>query len=143
MSWQDQLSQLVYTTDKGRIKEDTKPTVTPGDGTARVRRETKGRKGKGVMVISGLGLEPAELKKLASKLKKACGTGGSVVDETIEIQGDIEDSLLRLVDKNLQYKDSDFYVIQDISEDTRKDTLTVVVNLYNQSANYSLSQHPA
>lgn len=63
--------------------------------------------------------------------------------ETIEIQGDIEDSLLRLVDKNLQYKKSDFYVIQDISEDTRKDTLTVVVNLYNQSANYSLSQHPA
>ncbi|WP_240152990.1 hypothetical protein [Photobacterium alginatilyticum] len=62
--------------------------------------------------------------------------------ETIEIQGDIEDSLLRLVDKNLQYKDSDFYVIQDISEDARKDTLTVVVNLYNQSANYSLSQHP-
>lgn len=100
MSWQDQLSQLVYTTDKGRIKEDTKPTVTPGDGTARVRRETKGRKGKGVMVISGLGLEPAELKKLASKLKKACGTGGSVVDETIEIQGDNKEKVKTELEKS-------------------------------------------
>ncbi|OLQ70820.1 hypothetical protein BIT28_15510 [Photobacterium proteolyticum] len=63
--------------------------------------------------------------------------------ETIEIQGDIEDSLLRLVDSNLKYKDSDFYVIQDISEDARQDTLTVVVNLYNHSANYSLSRQAA
>lgn len=63
--------------------------------------------------------------------------------ETVEIQGDIDDSLLRLVDMNLKNKDSDFYVIQDISEDTRKDTLTVVVNLYNQNASYTLSQKPA
>ena len=79
MSWQDQLSTLVYSTDKGKIKEEKAPTVTPSDGTAKVRRETKGRKGKGVIVISGLGLEPKPLKDLASKLKKSCGTGGSVV----------------------------------------------------------------
>jgi len=63
--------------------------------------------------------------------------------ETIEIHGDIDDSLLRLVDINLKNKNSDFYVIQDISEDTRKDTLTVVVNLYNQNNNLDLSQYPA
>jgi len=62
--------------------------------------------------------------------------------ETIEIQGDIDDSLLQLVDINLKDKKSDFYVIQDISEDTRKDTLTVVVNLYNQNNNLDLSLHP-
>ena len=63
--------------------------------------------------------------------------------ETVEIQGDIDDSLLQLVDLNLKNKDSDFYVIQDIAEDTRKDTLTVVVTLYNQNTDFDLLLHPA
>ncbi|REL27408.1 stress response translation initiation inhibitor YciH [Thalassotalea euphylliae] len=99
MSWQDQLSTLVYSTDKGRIKEEVEETVTPSDGFAKVRRETKGRKGKGVMVISGLGLPAKELKALASKLKKSCGTGGSVVDETIEVQGDKRDVIKNVLEK--------------------------------------------
>lgn len=99
MSWQDQLSNLVYSTDKGRITEEKQETVTPSDGFAKVRRETKGRKGKGVIVISGLGLNSAELKKLASKLKKSCGTGGSVVDETIEVQGDKRDTIKTVLEK--------------------------------------------
>ena len=99
MSWQDQLSTLVYSTDKGRIKEEIEKTVTPSDGFAKVRRETKGRKGKGVMVISGLGLPAKELKALASKLKKSCGTGGSVVDETIEVQGDKRDVIKNVLEK--------------------------------------------
>ncbi len=100
MSWQDQLSNLVYSTDKGRIKEQPQQTVTPSDGIAKVRRETKGRKGKGVIVISGLGLDQNALKNLASKLKKSCGTGGSVVDETIEIQGDKRDVIKQVLEKN-------------------------------------------
>ena len=100
MSWQDDLSQLVYSTDKGRIKEEKSPTITPSDGTAKVRRETKGRKGKGVMVVSGLGIDTKGLKQLASKLKKSCGTGGSVVGETIEIQGDKREVIKSVLEKS-------------------------------------------
>jgi len=79
---------LVYSTNSGRIKQQQCKKVTTSDGFAKVRRETKGRKGKGVIVIYGLGLSTSALKKLASKLKKICGSGGSVVEETIEVQGD-------------------------------------------------------
>ena len=99
MSWQDQLSNLVYSTDKGRIEPDQEEVITPSDGFAKVRRETKGRKGKGVMVVSGLGLDNKSLKNLASKLKKTCGCGGSVVDETIEIQGDKRDTIKAVLEK--------------------------------------------
>ena len=59
-----------------------------GDGKVRVRRETAGRKGKGVTVVLGLPLTLAELTETGKKLKAACGTGGTVKDGTIEIQGD-------------------------------------------------------
>lgn len=100
MSWQNQLSDLVYSTDKGKITPEKKEVVTPSDGFAKVRRETKGRKGKGVMVISGLGINAKELKNLASKLKKSCGTGGSVVGETIEIQGDKREAIQNILEKS-------------------------------------------
>lgn len=101
MSMHDQLSQLVFSTDGGRIKEDkVTNVVTPSDGFAKVRRETKGRKGKGVMAISGLALDTKALKDLASKLKKTCGCGGSVVGETIEIQGDKRDLIKLVLEKN-------------------------------------------
>jgi translation initiation factor 1 len=100
MSWQNQLSDLVYSTDKGKIIPEKVQTITPSDGFAKVRRETKGRKGKGVMVISGLGINAKELKDLASKLKKSCGTGGSVVGETIEIQGDKREAIQKLLEKS-------------------------------------------
>ncbi len=80
---------LVYSTDSGRIK--VTPTTTPissGDGFVRIRRETKGRKGKGVCVICGLAMDPVALKALCSQLKKRCGTGGAVKNGDIEIQGD-------------------------------------------------------
>lgn len=101
MSMQDQLSQLVFSTDGGRIKEEKpEPTVTPSDGFARVRRETKGRKGKGVVTISGLGLPAKDLKALAKKLKQTCGTGGTVINEVIEIQGDKRDVIKTVLEKN-------------------------------------------
>ena len=58
--------------------------------------------------------------------------GGFQFIETITITGDINDSLLTLVDKSLMKKEMTYYVIQDISEDTQAETLTVVVNLYNR-----------
>ena len=90
---------LVYSTESGRIKQTEQKTITPSDGIARVRKETKGRKGKGVITISGLGLSASELKVLASKLKKSCGVGGSIVDETIEIQGDKRDAIKLVLEK--------------------------------------------
>jgi len=97
----DNNSHLVYSTDSGRIKEQSKKdTITPSDGFARVRRETKGRKGKGVITITGLGLDSTGLKDLAKKLKKTCGTGGSVVGETIEVQGDKRDTIKQVLEKN-------------------------------------------
>ncbi|WP_111979073.1 stress response translation initiation inhibitor YciH [Algibacillus agarilyticus] len=84
---------LVYSTDSGRIKtpEKEQKAQTFTDGFVRVRRETKGRKGKGVITITGIPLTGAELKAVAQKLKKKCGTGGSVKDGVIEVQGDKRD----------------------------------------------------
>jgi len=91
---------LVYSTSQGRIKQADEKTVTASDGFAKVRRETKGRKGKGVITISGLGLDDKALKELAKKLKKTCGTGGSVVGEVIEIQGDKREEIKLVLEKN-------------------------------------------
>lgn len=70
------------------------PGKTTSDGVVRVGRETQGRKGKGVTVVSGLGLPTAELEALAAELKKRCGSGGSVENGRIEIQGDHRDRLV-------------------------------------------------
>ncbi len=64
-----------------------------GDGKIRVERSTKGRKGKGVTLVTGLPLENNALKELAKKLKQKCGTGGTVKNGIIEIQGDHRDLL--------------------------------------------------
>ncbi|MFL6577077.1 MAG: stress response translation initiation inhibitor YciH, partial [Povalibacter sp.] len=71
---------------EGVCKKGT-PGKTASDGVVRVSRETQGRKGKGVTVVSGLGLPPAELDALATELKKKCGSGGAVDSGRIEIQG--------------------------------------------------------
>ena len=84
-------TRLVYSTATGRVKapKPGKNSPTPAtDGIVRVRRETKGRKGKGVTTISGLPLGSDELKMIATRLKKLCGSGGSVKEGIIEIQGD-------------------------------------------------------
>lgn len=65
-----------------------------GDGIVRIQRETKGRKGKGVTLITGVPLAGEELKTLAKALKQKCGTGGTVKNGVIEIQGDHRDLLL-------------------------------------------------
>ena len=89
----DNNSRLVYSTESGKITEKKVVPVTKGDGIVRIRRETKGRKGKGVTTLSGFGLAADELKALCTKLKKTCGTGGSVKQDVIEIQGDNRDKL--------------------------------------------------
>lgn len=107
---------IVYSTEQGKmcpacgqsIKTCTcKQTQTPrqGDGIVRIGRETKGRKGKGVSLITGLNLDPKELKLLAKKLKQKCGSGGSVKNGVIEIQGDHRQKLMKeLADMGLDVK---------------------------------------
>lgn len=99
-------SRIVYTTGVGErcpncqrpVRECVCKRGTPGktasDGVVRVSRETQGRKGKGVTVISGLGLPPSELETLATELKKRCGSGGSAENGRIEIQGDHRERLV-------------------------------------------------
>jgi translation initiation factor 1 len=60
----------------------------------RVGRETKGRAGKGVTVVTGLPLPHSEIETLASQLKRRCGSGGTVRDGIIEIQGDHRDTIV-------------------------------------------------
>ncbi len=70
-----------------------------GDGIVRLGRETKGRKGKGVTTIAGVPLDPSGLSALAKELKKRCGSGGTVKESTIEIQGDHRDVLFEELSK--------------------------------------------
>lgn len=71
----------------------------------RVQRESKGRGGKTVTLITGLGLEDAQLQDLAKRLKQLCGTGGTIKDGNIEIQGDQCDRILaELVKKGFKAK---------------------------------------
>lgn len=63
----------------------------PSKPLARVGRETKGRRGKGVTIVYDLKLKEVELEQLASHLKTKCGTGGTVKDGKIEIQGEMRD----------------------------------------------------
>lgn len=97
-------SRPVYSTDQGRLCPDcARPREAcicrqqqqrpVGDGIVRVSRETKGRKGKGVTLVSGVPLPDEELKQLGTRLKQLCGTGGTVKDGVIEIQGDQRDRL--------------------------------------------------
>ncbi len=101
----DDSSRLVYSTESGKIcpscqKQFTKcvckkkNTVPKKDGKIRIERSTKGRKGKGVSLIKGLPLEGSALKELAKKLKQKCGTGGTVKNGVVEIQGDHRDFLI-------------------------------------------------
>lgn len=70
-----------------------KQSPLKSDGIVRLMKETKGRKGKGVTLITGVPLNNEGLKKLAKSLKKKCGSGGSLKNGVIEIQGDHRDVL--------------------------------------------------
>lgn len=91
-------SGLVYSTDGGRMCPGCrqpaaactcKAKAAPiGDGVVRVSRQTKGRGGKSVTLIKGLALDTVALASLGKQLRTACGSGGTVKDGVIEIQGD-------------------------------------------------------
>jgi translation initiation factor 1 len=98
-------SRIVYSTGIGSlcpncrrpVRECVCPKGVPGaakPAAVRVARETQGRAGKGVTTITGLPLSPADIEALATKLKKRCGSGGTVRSGVIEIQGDHRDTIV-------------------------------------------------
>lgn len=104
--------RVVYSTQHGRIcpdcgqpqadctcREQKQQAVPETDGVVRVHRQTKGRKGKGVSLVVGLRLNDKDLRALAKQLKKKCGTGGTVKDRVIEIQGDHRDLIVEELTK--------------------------------------------
>lgn len=105
MSGKRERGGLVYSTEHGRMCPGcgrpmdacecrSQSSARAGDGIVRVSRETKGRKGKGVTLVTGVPLSGDELKALAKVLKARCGSGGTVRDGIIEIQGDHRDLLV-------------------------------------------------
>ncbi|KZN48004.1 translation initiation factor SUI1 [Pseudoalteromonas luteoviolacea] len=94
-------SRLVFSTEFGRIKADDesqRPEVKLfKDGHIRIERQTKGRKGKGVMLVVGINPDEHDLKKLAKLLKSKMGQGGAVKEGVIEIQGDDREKLKGLL----------------------------------------------
>ena len=98
-------SRTVWSSDSGdqRKKEQHKPIVKslpPEQQTAYLHRDSKGRGGKGVTLIKNLALAEEDMSILAKQIKQACGTGGTVKDGVIEIQGEnrkrIADVLIKL-----------------------------------------------
>jgi translation initiation factor 1 len=103
------LGGLVYSTDAGRMcpvcrKSQTacvcKANAAPkGDGVVRVSRQTKGRGGKSVTLVKGLALDAVALALLGKQLRMACGTGGTVKDGVIEVQGEHCDAVILALQK--------------------------------------------
>ena len=105
-------SRLVYSTDRGRIcptcgwpERDCKCSgrrateSVPARIVAKLRLEKQGRGGKAVTVIYDLPNNDTFLKDLCQELKRACGTGGSIAENTVELQGDLRDRVRELLTK--------------------------------------------
>jgi translation initiation factor 1 len=99
---------LVYSTESGRMcPACRKPTAqcecksakaaAAGDGIVRVSRQTKGRGGKAVTLVRGLALDEPALSSLGKQLRAACGSGGTVKDGVIEVQGDHCERVIELL----------------------------------------------
>ena len=105
-------SNLVYSTDAGRMCPDCRraqaqcnckalkaAALPAGDGIVRVSRDTKGRGGKAVTLVKGLVLDEAALVALGKQLKAVCGSGGTVKDGVVEVQGDHCDRVIAALQK--------------------------------------------
>lgn len=105
-----QHQSVVYSTGQGRMcpkcGKSTKQCICrstkkapPSDGIVRVSRQTKGRKGKGVTLITGIPLDGDSLRSLAKNLKQRCGSGGTIKNGVVEIQGDHRNVLIEELQK--------------------------------------------
>ncbi|MBT3320755.1 MAG: stress response translation initiation inhibitor YciH [Anaerolineae bacterium] len=100
--------RTVWSSSQGDLRQQ-KHTITstnslpPNRQTLYLHRESKGRKGKGVSLVKNLMLNEKDMKVLAKKLKQGCGSGGTIKNGIIEIQGDHRDKMAELLEK-LGYK---------------------------------------
>jgi translation initiation factor 1 len=105
-------ARLIYSTDTGgkcptcgwpqrdcQCSTRHAPEAVPTRVIAKLRTEKKGRGGKTVTVVYGLPRNPEFLRQLSQELKRACGAGGTVVDDGIEIQGDLGDRVRHALEK--------------------------------------------
>lgn len=100
-------SALVYSTDGGRMCPGCRQPLSgctcqakaapAGNGVVRVSRQTKGRGGKSVTLVKGLALDPVALALLGKQLRTACGSGGTVKDGVIEVQGEHCERIIELL----------------------------------------------
>jgi translation initiation factor 1 len=101
-------SRLVYSTDMGRTCPQCRQAVADcrcraarpvaaGDGPVRVGRQSKGRGGKTVTVVTGLALDADALAALGKRLRTACGAGGTAKDGVLEVQGDHVERVMTLL----------------------------------------------
>jgi translation initiation factor 1 len=109
----DRNARIVYSTTVGRTcptcgwpadrctcsSQLQRDEALPARVIAKLRMEKKGRGGKTVTVVYDLPRNAAFLKDLAGELKRACGAGGTVVDDTVEIQGDVRDKIRAVLAK--------------------------------------------
>lgn len=115
--------RLVYSTDVGRVcpgcgwptrdckcsQKAVPDESIPGRIVAKLRLEKKGRGGKTVTVVTGLPQNEAFLKDLCQDLKRACGTGGTVLDGGVELQGDLRNRVRWTVFHSSRSKDCQLY----------------------------------
>lgn len=104
-------TRIVYSTDRGRVcprcgwpaddchcsSQSTKQEPLPTRIVAKLRIEKSGRSGKTVTVVDGLPRNADFLKQLSQELKRACGTGGAVLESGVELQGDLRDRVRELL----------------------------------------------
>jgi translation initiation factor 1 len=95
-------NNLVYSTETGRINQPKESKEITSkvfkDGALRIERQTKGRKGKGVMLVVGIDSKQHDLKKLAKTIKSKMGQGGAVKEGVIEVQGDDREKLKAILE---------------------------------------------
>ena len=101
-------NRIVWSSEHGDLrKQETQPvhvkSLPPNQQTVYLHRESKGRGGKTVTLVKNLILTEADLKSLAKRLKQACGSGGTVKDGLIEIQGEHRQTIAEVLEK-LGYK---------------------------------------
>ncbi|VAX34027.1 hypothetical protein MNBD_NITROSPIRAE03-408 [hydrothermal vent metagenome] len=98
-------SKLVYSTDSAVPKKEKAAvkvsggSIVPRQQKIRVHLDRKRRGGKSVTVIEGLWMPDAELKNLLKQLKSRLGTGGTIQDGLLEIQGDRRDAVMAVLEE--------------------------------------------
>lgn len=101
------LSGIVFSTDPNfKIEAETQPaeTLLPAQQALKIKLDTKHRAGKAVTLITGFAGTAEDCEELGKKLKNQCGTGGSVKDNEIMVQGDHRDKVLQWLLKNSYIK---------------------------------------